>query len=202
MDDIVLRGMARWPDVPAVYGWLGLDRRGQWLIRGERIANPIVSAFIGRNYGHDAGGCWFFQNGPQRVFVALDYTPFVYRIVGAEGAPLALGAHNGAAVTTMSGAWIDENGATLIDTEHGVGLIHDHDLECLLPCFSGNAGGQLTEDALARQMDLVAQGRPADIALKFGGALLKLASIAARDVPQRFGFIAHPAPPAGHEACA
>jgi len=27
MDDIVIRGMLKWPDVPAVYGWLSLDRR-------------------------------------------------------------------------------------------------------------------------------------------------------------------------------
>ncbi len=201
MDDIVLRGIVKWPDVPAVFGWLQLDRRGQWLIRGSRIANPAVCAFIGRNYERDGGGRWFFQNGPQRVFVTLDYTPFAYRVVSAEGAPLALEAHTGSAVTALSGAWIDENGATLIDTEHGVGLIHDHDLERLLPYFSGTAGEPLTEDELARQMDLVAQDREANLALRFGGAIVKVASIAARNVPRRFGFVPHPVPPAAHEAC-
>jgi len=202
MDDIVLRGIAKWPDVPAVYGWLQLDRRGRWLIRGERITNPAVNDFIGRNYEHDAGGRWFFQNGPQRVFAALDYTPFVYRIVGADGVSLTLEAHTGAAATALSGAWIDDDGATLIDTEHGVGLIHDQDLERLLPCFWATTGEQLIDDVLARQMDLIAQGNHVDIALRFGGATLKVAPIAARDVPQRFGFVPHPAPPAGHEACA
>ena len=81
MDDIVLRGMAKWPNVPAVYGWLSLDRRGQWLLQGERISNPTVTAFIGRNYERDERGCWFFQNGPQRVFVQLDYAPLVLRVV-------------------------------------------------------------------------------------------------------------------------
>ena len=47
MDEIVVRGMAKWPNVPAVYGWLSLDRRGDWRIKGERIANPGVSEFIG-----------------------------------------------------------------------------------------------------------------------------------------------------------
>ena len=37
MDEDVLRAMTRWPDVPAVYGWLSLDRRGRWLIRGETL---------------------------------------------------------------------------------------------------------------------------------------------------------------------
>src|SRR5471030_2084273 len=80
MDDIVIRAMAKWPNVPSVYGWLALDRRGRWLIKGERISNPIVADFIGRNYERDDRGRWFFQNGPQRVFISLGYTPYVYRM--------------------------------------------------------------------------------------------------------------------------
>ena len=33
MDDIVRQAMAKWPHVPACYGWLGLDARGQWWLR-------------------------------------------------------------------------------------------------------------------------------------------------------------------------
>src|ERR1051326_6893112 len=29
MDEIVARSLAKWPNVPAVYGWLALDRRGK-----------------------------------------------------------------------------------------------------------------------------------------------------------------------------
>src|SRR5262245_10851898 len=79
MDDAVVRAMAKWPNVPNVYGWLNLDRRGNWMIKGDRIANEGVTAFIGRNYAPDEQGRWYFQNGPQRVFVTLDYTPFVIR---------------------------------------------------------------------------------------------------------------------------
>ena len=82
MDEIVARSMAKWPDVPDVYGWLALDRRGNWLLRGERIGNRALREFIGRNYQSDARGCWYFQNGPQRVFVALAYTPLVVRYEG------------------------------------------------------------------------------------------------------------------------
>ncbi|TMH99667.1 MAG: DUF2946 family protein, partial [Betaproteobacteria bacterium] len=28
MDELVARSLAKWPNVPAVYGWLALDRRG------------------------------------------------------------------------------------------------------------------------------------------------------------------------------
>jgi len=116
MDEIVLRGMAKWPNVPAVYGWLSLDRRGQWLIKGERISNALVTEFIGRNFTRDERGCWYFQNGPQRVFVDLGYTPRVYRVVNPDGAPLVLEASTGGTVSTIHGAWIDETGAALLAT--------------------------------------------------------------------------------------
>ena len=64
-------------NVPDVYGWLRLDRRGQWLIKDETIANVTVRDFISRNYLRTDGGAYAFQNGPQRVFVELDYAPWV-----------------------------------------------------------------------------------------------------------------------------
>ena len=33
MDEIVKKAMAKWPNVPACSGWLGLDARGQWYMR-------------------------------------------------------------------------------------------------------------------------------------------------------------------------
>ena len=90
MDEIVVRAMQKWPNVPNVFGWLKLDRRGHWLVKSrtggdartvfERISNAAVVEFIGRNYQADDKGRWFFQNGPQRVFVTLEYTPLVYRL--------------------------------------------------------------------------------------------------------------------------
>src|SRR3989442_13651216 len=77
MDELVARSLAKWPNVPAVYGWLALDRRGNWRIKGQRISNVALREFIARNYECDAQGRWFFQNGPQRVYVSLAYTPLV-----------------------------------------------------------------------------------------------------------------------------
>jgi len=77
MDDTVRRALERWPGVPAVYGWLALDRRGEWRLRNpasgafERIGNAALRAFIARNYAADARGAWYFQNGPQRVYARL-----------------------------------------------------------------------------------------------------------------------------------
>ncbi len=94
MDEIVKQAMAKWPHVPHCYGWLGLDARGDWYLRdaatqaagpfaqakGERIEHEKLRAFITRNYSVDARGCWFFQNGPQRVYVELETSPVVWRL--------------------------------------------------------------------------------------------------------------------------
>ena len=123
MDEIVARSLAKWPNVPAVYGWLDLDRRGNWLIKGERIANLALREFIARNYAADPQGRWFFQNGPQRVYVRLAYTPFVMHFEGEH-----LFDHCGRAVRALE-TFLDDEGSVLIRGEHGVGVLDDRDLE-------------------------------------------------------------------------
>ncbi len=203
MDDIVKQAMAKWPNVPAVYGWLGLDRRGKWLIKGERISNPLVADFISRNYAHDATGRWFFQNGPQRVFVALDYAPFVYRIGRnpVPGAPLTIEAHTGRTVTRVDGAWIDDAGIVLIATEHGPGMIDDRDLERLLPCFTDERGTALTEDAIAAAIEHLQDGGTTRLRFRYREDTVPVLAIATSDVPVRFGFVQRPVQPAGQEEC-
>ncbi|MBI4190107.1 MAG: DUF2946 family protein [Betaproteobacteria bacterium] len=203
MDDIVKQAMAKRPNVPSVFGWLGLDRRGKWLIKGERISNPMVADFISRNYEHDAAGRWFFQNGPQRVFVALDYTPFVYRIGWDPdpNAPLHIEAHTGRAVTSVNGAWVDDAGVVLLATEHGPGMIDDGDLDRLLPCFTDEHGAPLTEDVIADALERLQNGGSAHLYFRYRGKTVPLSAIAASDVPAKFDFVPRPAQPAGQEKC-
>ena len=193
MDDLVLRGMAKWPDVPAVYGWLALDRRGKWLLKGEAITNSAVTSYIARNYERDGAGHWFFQNGPQRVFLELAYTPFVYRTTSAEG-PISLETHTGAPATALSGAWLDEQGAMLLETEHGVGLVDDRDLDTMLTALIDAKGAVLDEDALETAMSLFQRGDEAPLWLKLGDSNVKVRTIRSPDVPARFGFDPLPAP--------
>lgn len=128
MDEIVLRAQAKWPGVPDVYGWLSLDRRGRWLLRNpareihEPIENAALRQFIARNYASDAHGRWFFQNGPQRVFVRLAYTPLVARADGGTfvdqcGRPFERG-----------DAMLDEEGSVLLAAEGSIALLDDRDL--------------------------------------------------------------------------
>ena len=126
--------MLRWPEAPSVYGWLRLDRRGNWRVRAEAkgqarfesIGNAALREFIARNYDADPRGCWYFQNGPQRVFVSLDYAPLVYRAQGDTFAD-----HCGRTVERFDAAWLDEEGSLVLQSPLGVGLLDDRDLGVL-----------------------------------------------------------------------
>jgi HAD superfamily hydrolase (TIGR01484 family) len=200
MDDIVLRGMAKWPNVPSVYGWLSLDRRGQWRIQGERVHNPAVCAFIGRNYERDAAGQWFFQNGPQRVYAALEYTPWVYRVVNEPGAPIALECHTGAPATAIRSAWMDEAGALLLETEHGIGLVHDRDLDRLFSYLIDANGNPLDETVLESLMEALQRQEEVPLWLRIRETNALIAPIRAQAVPERFGYVAEPRPPRDRSA--
>src|SRR5438067_9123870 len=122
MDPLVARAMAKWPNVPAVYGWLALDRRGNWLIKGERIANQALRDFISRNYDADDAGRWYFQNGPQRVYVALAYTPLVVHYEGDE-----LRDQCGRAFRAER-TYLDDEGSVLVESAGRIALLDDRDL--------------------------------------------------------------------------
>lgn len=142
MDDIVRQAIAKWPNVPDCYGWLGLDMRGDWYLRddatqaagafaqgsgpskGSLLQHAKLLAFIGRNYACDARGCWFFQNGPQRVYVELAATPWIWRV-----APdLSIASHTGAPAKVQE-CLLDEMGRVFFATDLGVGLVHSLDVE-------------------------------------------------------------------------
>jgi hypothetical protein len=123
MDAVVAQAMAKWPNVPAVYGWLSLDRRGNWLIKGERVTNHALRDFMARNYEPDDKGRWYFQNGPQRVYVSLAYTPLV---VHHEGDRLV--DHCGRAFEAER-AYLDDEGSVLLESGGRIALLDDRDLE-------------------------------------------------------------------------
>lgn len=141
MDDIVIRALAKWPNVPHCYGWLGLDARGHWYLRddatqaagpfgaghleskGSLLQHEKLLAFIGRNYQPDADGQWFFQNGPQCVYVELEATPWIWRVA----ADFSVTAHTGQAVR-LQRSFVDEEGRVYLETDAGFGLLHTHDV--------------------------------------------------------------------------
>lgn len=156
MDEQVLRSLIKWPNVPHCFGWLALDRRGQWRMRDEfaqanQLAGTVIqhtalNEFISRNYACDSLGRYFFQNGPQRVFITLDATPFIARMIPTDSGPQLL-TQCGTEIKPQ-GALSDEKGniyitgfiqqslsdqidsAVFTKTESlSVVLLHDHDLD-------------------------------------------------------------------------
>ncbi len=137
MDDIVKQAIAKWPNVPHCYGWLGLDARGHWYLRdaatqaqggfdvarGSRLEHAKVIEFIQRNYECDAHGCWYFQNGPQRVYVELELAPWVWRLQ-VDGSVLS---HTGQAAQVHE-MLEDEMGRVYLWADIGLGLVHTLDV--------------------------------------------------------------------------
>ena len=180
--------------------------RGQWSIKSaaspgtsgsetgfERVTNPKLLEFIGRNYAHDEQGRWYFQNGPQRVYVTLDYTPLVYRIARAH--PLSFETHTGSHCANLQSAWMDESGNLLLVTEHGPGVLLDRDLPRGLEALSYADGHALEEERL---LALIEEGDDAaGVYLNTGAAGVPLALIRSDEAPGRLGYVRAPQPPAG-----
>ena len=199
MDEAVLRALARWPNVPSVYGWLALDRRGNWLIKGEPIRNPGVQAFIARNYESDDRGRWFFQNGPQRVFVSLARLPYVLR--AAAGEPLQLETHTGVPVAHVTGALLDDDGGLILRWPGGVGSVDDRDLARVAGRFTDAGGRSLTDAELEGALDAGSRGRRAGFCFDFAGERLPIGRLQAAQLSQKFGFDPDPRPAPGEPEC-
>ncbi|CAN5733218.1 DUF2946 family protein [soil metagenome] len=154
MDDIVKAALAKWPNVPHCYGWLALDARGDWylrdeqaqaagpfpLVKGSRVDHEKLREFIERNYAADDAGCWFFQNGPQRVYVQLEAAPWVWRLhadaANNAGGTLRIVSHTGRQAQ-MQSVCLDEHGRVFIDTDLGLGLVHTLDMELAADAIDG-----------------------------------------------------------------
>ncbi|NMG55957.1 DUF2946 family protein [Aromatoleum aromaticum] len=137
-----------WPGVPAVHGWLSLDRRGGWRLKEEPVTHAGLNGFLNANYRSDSDGNWFVQNGPQRVFVALDYTPLVLRL-DVDG---SLTAHTGATTGPAIAAYLDEDGNVLLHTSQGVGLLDDRDLSAFVEQCRADDGGPASDAAFTEVM--------------------------------------------------
>lgn len=179
MDDIVKRALAKWPDVPSCYGWLGLDMRGRWYLRdaaaqarggfaisrGDLLCHPGLIDFIGRNYLCDADGQWYFQNGPQRVYVELELTPWVWRVA----ADRRVSSHT-AVSTLVRETYCDQYGRLYVDSAIGLGLVHSLDV--------AQAAELIDSGAWSRPHDMLAE-----------------------HLPSRFGYTLSPQARVQHQPC-
>lgn len=205
MDEQVLRSLVKWPNVPHCFGWLALDRRGQWRMRdeyaqanqlpGKVIQHVALNEFISRNYAHDSLGRYFFQNGPQRVFITLDATPWIVRMIPNQDGPtqLQLLTQCGSSIDpqgalsdelgniyitgTMTQSILDQVDSNVFAQEQSisVALLHDHDLDL----FSDQS--RVQEDACSFKGTW-----------RWSGKELPIEPIHATELSERFHFIKKP----------
>lgn len=239
MDPGVLAAMKRWPNVPAVYDWLSLTPRGEWRLHplgdagqggpGESISNEQILAFINRNYVGGLDGCWFFQNGPQRVFVRIDGAPLILRVDPIAG---QLTAHCGQLIQQVRHWWVDELGRLFVQTDAGPGMVDDRDLIQLCEVLRSADGQSLVDlfenlpsnpgqpaaapastipaDDQTRTVHSSAEDKHVSRLVSSGlfdptgsyAALIQPAPLSQLDasrIPACLGFVTHPGPQTTHE---
>ncbi|MBV7538780.1 DUF2946 family protein [Duganella sp. sic0402] len=193
MDDIVKQALAKWPNVPHCYGWLALDARGNWRMRderaqhfnlpGDKLNNAALVGFITRNYAVDERGCWYFQNGPQRVYVQLEATPYIVRTDPAAGWRL----HTGATLASPDALWLSDGGALVLRSGNVIAQLDDRDFADVLPRLRLDKA-PVADEVLLEWMEGSASG-----ALSLDGVAVE--RIAADQLAARFGFVSVPSAP-------
>jgi len=185
--------MAKWPNVPDCYGWLALDARGAWRMRderaqhlelaGDKVIQPALLGFINRNYAADARGCWYFQNGPQRVFVNLEAAPFIARTDPGQGLLLQTGER-----LEPERGFMTEAGELVLEGGGICAQLDDRDLAQLMASLELD-GAPVGDDALMAWLE----GTPGALALRWQGNSAPVERIARALVADRFGFQRLPA---------
>ncbi|UQV46734.1 DUF2946 family protein [Janthinobacterium lividum] len=195
MDELVKQALAKWPNVPHCYGWLGLDARGHWRMRdqhaqqqqlpGDKIAHAALLNFINRNYGQDERGCWFFQNGPQRVYVNLEATPYIARSDPQHGFVL----QTDTPLAQIEQAYLCDNGALILRQGDIVAQVDDRDMAHVLASLRVD-GQQASDEALLAWLE----ERRGKLTLLHDGTKIAVQPLRYDAVQQTFGF--QPAPQA------
>jgi hypothetical protein len=200
MDSHITRALQKWPQVPHCYGWLSFDRRGEWRIQneyaqennlaGELITHSGFKQYIEAHLAHDEKGNYFFQNGPQRVYIHFFYSPWVVRFYPLEQGHWEIRTTFGDPIEPLA-CFLDESGqisfeaifkTRLITSENTfvedqvkcVALLHDHDLEvfsAFAKIFQNSCGG-LGEFLWHKK--------------------LLIEPILTKEMPTRYGFIRNP----------
>jgi len=196
MDDVVRQAMQKWPNVPYCYGWLALDARGNWRMRddraqalglpGDKIAHTALLGFINRNYACDEQQRWYFQNGPQRVYVDIELTPYIARTDPADGFLL----HTGVSLPTLSAVYLTDNGRLLLVADTMAAAVDDRDMASCLAALRIDGSTAGDEQLLAWMADPVAAGTT--LTLRHAGQDFPVQHLRDDDIARHFQFVAQP----------
>ncbi len=126
-------------------------RTGDKAIKGSKLTHEKLIGFINRNYSFEVGAGgeqqWYFQNGPQKVYVELACTPYIWRL-SKEGEVLKITSHNGLAAN-YQGCQLDDLDRLYLRTDLGIGLVHSMDVHLAGESIEKGTWS-LEPDALAR----------------------------------------------------
>lgn len=179
---------SNWPGHPEVHGWLRLSRRGDWFVKGQKVTHPRSLSFINAHYQSDPQGRWFFQNGRQRVFVQLAYTPYILRLNGTD----SFKTHTGLTINELKQVCLDDEGNLLFQTEFGIALLNDYDLP-LVQDYLATASGTTPDDStLMIAIDLLLQGCTSSLFFMWKGSALPIKPIQVNQVSKVFHFQKEP----------
>lgn len=196
MDDIVKQAMKKWPHVPHCYGWLALDARGVWRMRdertqaagglGEKITHPALLDFINRNYTHDEQGNWYFQNGPQRVYVNLQATPYIAHLHQTHQTHQTVFLlHTGVVLGDIDKVYLTDAGQLLFQSDNIIAMLDDRDLATSM------ANLKIDGDTLNEE-NFMALNSSSFLIFQYQDQILPVEMIQQDSVARHFGFILIP----------
>lgn len=205
MDEIVQKALKKWPNVPHAFGWISLNQAGKWRFHpggdfqanpaGESIDNQQIAAFLGRNYMASDDGCWFIQNGPQRVYVTLPFAPLIMRL---DDTAAHFVTHNGLQIKRISRWLIDENGHIYAESDAGPCMLDSHDMQHFIDHCRVHAGTDskqptpLDEEILG---SIMSGDNDASYTLNWGESSdysSPLEHAGSDDIPTQLGFVRFP----------
>lgn len=207
MDERVIAAMGRWPDVPDVFGWLSLNAGGHWRLhsagdaldhdaadssppQGESISSSSINQFINRNYARDTAGRWYFQNGPQRVYVRLDVAPYVLHTTEPQPGSTMFLTHNGVRTGPVIRWCLDDRGHLYADTDVGAGLVASRDLPQVIERLAAVNGEDIDQVLANRVADEISS-----IDVRWAeGAVVPLYVCRFDQVSDLLGFARYPRP--------
>ena len=193
MDERVKLAMAKWPQVPHCYGWLSLDAQGKFRMRdeaaqaaghmGDVIRHASLLAFIYQNYESDPRGAWYFQNGPQRVYVELESTPYVARTDPEHGFVL----HDRSPVHEIDQIFMTNDGRLILNAHEKIAMLDNRDLSHCVPLLRIE-GLAVADDDLLNWLSEPKQA----LQIELSNELKNVQWVDSNQLEKQLGFIAHP----------
>lgn len=157
-------------------------------MKGTPVTHPLLIDFINRHYRGDAAGRYYFQNGPQKVFVDLEGAPY---ILSFDAAQEQLRAHTGQGVAQVDAVSLLDDGGVALLSDLGPAEFDDRELIHLERFLRVPRGRDPVEalEILATQ-----PGTDAGVRFAFSGREVALGYCTRFELGARFGFVSDPSP--------